>query len=196
MQLELLELTILGLVFLPLAILSILFLLEIQKNESREKLNAIYGFLTFILMFMYFFMNWLLPIFVTVDDIFIVILFGCAFAFLPVWVVSFTKSNLMVSYKIPLAIVFFVIWAVYVIPRLMMTINLSFYFLTTVFAISIIFLLIRVVDDRKLILLLFGLLLIYMERGLSFFDVIIEFSLIIVGLWLVLIWYLLRKRGS
>ena len=57
MQLELLELTIVGLVLLPLVLLAVLSLLDFLKSEGREKMTAIYGFLTFILMFMYFLVN-------------------------------------------------------------------------------------------------------------------------------------------
>ncbi len=196
MQLELIELTIVGLVLLPLVILSILFLLDSQKSEGRGKKTSIYGFLTFIMMFTYLFVNWILPLFVTVDITFIVILFGSAFTFLPVWVVSFTKPDLMESMRIPLAIMFLVVWAVYVIPRLLLATSFATYFLAVVFAITIIFLLLRVKDDNKVILLILGLLLVYLERAWTLFDILIEFVVVTIGFWLVLIWYLLNRRSS
>jgi hypothetical protein len=196
MQLELLELTIVGLVLIPLVILAILFLLDFQKSEGREKMTAIYGFLTFILVFFYFFVNLILPIFITVDVVIIVVLYGCAFTFMPVWVASYTKPDLLESWKLPFAIIFFAIWAAYIIPRLFMATNLSIFFLAVVFAISIIFLLLRVMDDYNVILLVLGLALIYLERGWTLFDVLIEYAILIVGIWLVLIWYLLNRRSS
>jgi hypothetical protein len=196
MQLELLELTIVGLVLLPNVVLAILFLLDFQKSEGREKITAIYGFLTFILMFMYFLVNWLLPLFVTVDIAIIIILFGCAITFIPVWVVSLTKPDLLESWKIPFAIIFLAIWAVYTIPRVFMATNLSIYFLAVVFVISIIFLLLGVMEDIKLILLVLALAFIYLERSWTLFDPLIEYAILIVGIWLIVIWYLLNRRSS
>ncbi len=192
MQLELLELSIVGLILLPLVILAILCLLDIQKNDGRARMTAIYGFLTFILMFLYFLVNWLL----TVDVSIIVILFGTVFTFLPVWVVSLTKPDYLESWKIPFAIIFFVIWAVYVVPRLLISLYLAPYFLAAVFAISIIFLLLGLMEDYKSIILIVGLALIYVERAWTFADALIETIVLMVGVWLVLIWYLVNKRSA
>ncbi|MFX0054876.1 MAG: hypothetical protein ACFFAX_11850 [Promethearchaeota archaeon] len=191
MQLELLELTIVGLVLLPLVVLAILFLLDFQKSEGRAKITAIYGFLTFILMFLYFLVNWLF----IVDVSIIVVLFGTAFTFMPVWAISFTKSEYLEKWRIPFAIIFLVIWAAYIVPRLFMALNLSFYFQTIVYALAIIFLLLGVMDDYKVLILITGLALVYLERAWTFADALTETLVLLFGCWLVLIWYLLKKRG-
>jgi hypothetical protein len=190
MQLELLEITVVGLILIPLLILAILYLLEFQKSEGRAKMTAIYGFLTFILLFIYFIVN-----FLTVLDISIVVLlFGTAFTFMPVWVLSLAKPDWLESWKNIFAILFLAIWAVYVIPRLFMALSLSIYFLAIVFVVSIIFLLPGLMDDYNVIVLILGLALIYLERAWSLFDPIIESLILVAGLWLVFIWYLLDKR--
>ena len=191
MQLELLEISLVGLVLLPLALLAILHLLDLQRSDGRAKMTAIYGFLTFILLFLYFLVNWLL----TVDISIIVILFGTAFTFMPVWVISFTKSEYLEKWRIPFAIIFLVIWVAYVVPRLFTALYLSFYFLTIVFALAIVFLLLGVMDDGKVLILITGLVLIYLERAWTFADALTETLVLLLGCWLVLIWYLLTKRG-
>jgi hypothetical protein len=191
MQLELLEISLVGLVLLPLALLAILHLLDLQKSDGGAKMTAIYGSLTFILLILYFLVNWLL----TVDISIIVILFGTAFTFMPVWVISFTKSEYLEKWRIPFAIIFLVIWVAYVVPRLFMALYLSFYFLTIVFALAIVFLLLGVMDDGKVLILITGLVLIYLERGWTFADALTETLVLLLGCWLVLIWYLLTKRG-
>jgi len=192
MQLELLEITVVGLILIPLLILAILYLLEFQKSEGRAKMTAIYGFLTFILLFIYFIVN-----FLTVLDISIVVLlFGTAFTFMPVWVLSLAKPDWLESWKNIFAILFLAIWAVYVIPRLFMALSLSIYFLAIVFVVSIIFLLPGLMDDYNVIVLILGLALIYLERAWSLFDPIIESLILVAGLWLVFIWYLLNKRST
>jgi hypothetical protein len=191
MQLELLELSIVGLVLLPLVILAILYLLDFQKSDGRAKMTAIYGFLTFILLFLYFVVNW----FVSVDVSLIVVLFGTALTFMPVWVISFTKSEYLENWRIPFAIIFLVIWVAYIVPRLFMALNLSFYFQTIVFALAIIFLLLGVMDDYKVLILITGLVLVYLERAWSFADALTEILVLLLGCWLVLIWYILTKRS-
>jgi hypothetical protein len=191
MQLELLEVSLVGLILLPLIVLAILFLVDFQKSDGRAKMTAIYGFLTFILMFLYFLVNWLL----TVDISIIVILFGTGFTFMPVWVISFTKSEYLEKWRIPFAIIFLVIWAAYIVPRLFMTLYLSFYFLTIVFALAIVFLLLGVMDDYKVLILITGLVLVYLERAWTFADALTETLVLLLGCWLVLIWYLLTRRG-
>ena len=191
MQLELLEISLVGLVLLPLALLAILHLLDFQKSDGRAKMTAIYGFLTFILMFLYFLVNWLL----TVDVSVIVILFGTAFTFMPVWVISFTKSEYLKKWGIPFAILFLVICVAYIVPRIFMALYLSFYFLTIVFALAIVFLLLGVMDDYKVLILITGLVLVYLERAWTFADALTETIVLLLGCWLVLIWYLLTRRG-
>jgi hypothetical protein len=190
MQLELLEISLVGLVLLPLALLAILHLLDFQKSDGRAKMTAIYGFLTFILMFLYFLVNWLL----TVDVSVIVILFGTAFTFMPVWVISFTKSEYLKKWGIPFAILFLVICVAYIVPRIFMALYLSFYFLTIVFALAIVFLLLGVMDDYKVLILITGLVLVYLERAWTFADALTETIVLLLGCWLVLIWYLLTRR--
>jgi hypothetical protein len=192
MQLELLELTIVGLILIPPVLLAILFLLDIIKSEGRERMTAIYGFLTFILLFIYFLVNW----FALVDVSIIVIFFGTAFTFLPVWVISSTRSELLESWKIPFAIIFFAIWAVYIVPRLLFAMYLSPYFLAIVFALSIIILLLEVPKDYKAIMLIVGLALIYFERAWGFADALTEATVLMVGFWLVFIWFLIMKRSA
>ena len=192
MQLEFLELAIAGLILIPPVILAILHLLDFSKTSGRAKMTAIYGFLTFILIFIYFVVNF----FTALDVSIVVLLFGTAFTFMPVWVLSLAKPNWLESWKILFAILFLATWAVYVIPRLFMALSLSVYFLAIVFAISIIFLLPGLMDDFKRIVLVIGLALVYLERAWTLFDPITETLVLVAGLWLVFIWYLLNKRSS
>ncbi|KXH71683.1 MAG: hypothetical protein AM326_11525 [Candidatus Thorarchaeota archaeon SMTZ-45] len=192
MQLELLELAVVGLILIPPVILAILHLLDFQRTEGRARKTAIYGFLTFILLFIYFTVNFL----VTLDVSIIVVLFGSAFTFMPVWVLSYSKPDWLESWKILFAILFLAIWAAYIIPRLFMALSLSVYFLAVVFALSIVFLLPSLMDDTKRILLVLGLVLVYLERAWTFFDPITESLILVAGLWLVIIWYLIMKRAA
>jgi len=192
MQLELLELAVVGLILIPPVILAILHLLDFQRTEGRARMTAIYGFLTFILLFIYFTVNFL----VTLDVSIIVVLFSSAFTFMPVWVLSYSKPDWLESWKILFAILFLAIWAAYIIPRLFMALSLSVYFLAVVFALSIVFLLPSLMDDTKRILLVLGLVLVYLERAWTFFDPITESLILVAGLWLVIIWYLIMKRAA
>jgi hypothetical protein len=192
MQLELYELAVVGLILIPPLIIAILHLLDFQRTEGRARMTAIYGFLTFILLFVYFVVNFVLSLDISI----IVISFGSAFTFMPVWVLSYSKPDWLESWKVLLAILFLAIWAVYVIPRLFMALSLSVYFLAVVFALSIIFLLPGLMDDTKRIVLIFGLALVYLERAWTLLDPIIEPLILVAGLWLVFIWYLMTKRAE
>ncbi len=189
MQLELLEITIVGLVFIPLVMLAILHLLNFQKGEGREKKTSIYGFLTFILMFVYFLFNW----YIAVDVSIIVILYASALTFLPVWILSLSKPEYLDSWKIPFAIIFLALWGTYVGTRLLTTFVFVPYFAGIQFALSIIFLLLRFADDSKTIIIIIGLILLYLERAWSLFDVLIESIILVAGLWLVFIWFMLSR---
>ncbi|KXH73750.1 MAG: hypothetical protein AM326_10410 [Candidatus Thorarchaeota archaeon SMTZ-45] len=192
MQLELLELTIAGLILIPLVILAILHLLDFSKAHGRAKMTAIYGFLTFILIFSYF----TLVYFTVVDVSIIIIIYGTGLIFLPVWTLSHSKPDWLESWKMLFAILFLVVWAVYVIPRIFTALNFVLYFLAIVFALSIIFLLPGLMNDFKRIVLILGLALFYLERAWTLFDPITEALILVAGLWLVFIWYLLNKRSS
>jgi hypothetical protein len=187
---QLLELSIAGLILIPLVILAILFLLDFQKADGRAQKTAIYGFLAFILLFLYFVVNW----FSTLDVSIIVLLYGTALTFMAVWALSLSKPEWLESWKILFTILFLALWSAYVIPRLFLALNLVVYFLAIVFALSIIFLLPRLMDDYKIIVLILGLVLVYFERAWTIFDPITESLILVAGLWLVFIWYLLNKR--
>ena len=192
MQLELLELTIVGLILLALVILAILHLLDFLRSDGRERLTAIYGFLAFILIFMYF-----TQVFYTMLDFsIIVVMYGTGLIFIPVWTLSLSKPDWLESLKIPFAILFLAVWAIYVIPRIFAAMNFALYFLAIAFALSIIFLLPRLMGNLERVLLIIGLALFYLERGWTFFDPITEALILVAALWLILIWYLLNKRSS
>ena len=192
MQLELLELTIVGLILLALVILAILHLLDFLRSDGRERLTAIYGFLAFILTFMYF-----TQVFYTMLDFsIIVVMYGTGLIFIPVWTLSLSKPDWLESLKIPFAILFLAVWAIYVIPRIFAAMNFVVYFLAIAFALSIIFLLPRLMGNFERVLLIIGLALFYLERGWTFFDPITEALILVAALWLILIWYLLNKRSS
>lgn len=192
MQLELLELTIVGLILIPPIILAILHLLDFSKSDGRDKLTAIYGFLAFVLIFSYFTQSF----FIVLDLSIIVLIYGTGLTFLPVWTLSQAKPDWLESLKIPFTIMFLAVWATYVIPRIFMSINLLPYFLAIVFALSIIFLLPGLMNDFKRILIVLGLALFYLERSWTLFDPITESLILVAALWLILIWYLMNKRSS
>ena len=191
MQLELLQLTLAGLALVPLILLSILHLLDLQKSTGRERMTTIYGLLTFILLFIYFLVNWF-----TAYIELIVILFASAYTFLPVWIMSFSKSDYLEKWRIPFAVIFLVIWAAYVGTRLLAALYLSAYFLAIVFAISLIFLSFKLKEDKNTGILFLGLLLVYLERAWDFFDPISDTTFLVVGLWLVFHWYFQKRSRA
>jgi hypothetical protein len=192
MQLELLEITIAGMILIALMLLAVLHLIGIQKGSGRAQKTAGYGFLTFILLFLYFVINW----FFVVDISIIVVIYASALTFLPVWVLSLTKPEYLEGWKIPFAMIFLIIWASYVGTRLFTTIFSTPYFLAIVFILSVLILLLGVAENRMSIILLIGLVLVYIQRGFTFFDPLVDYMILVAGLWLILAWYFIDRRGQ
>ena len=192
MQLDLLEITILGLILIPILLLAVLHLLDIQKGSGRAQKTAGYGFLTFILLFAYFAANW----FFVVDISIIVVLYATALTFLPVWVLSLTKPDYLDAWRIPFALIFLIIWASYVGTRLLTSIFSTPYFLAVVFVLSVLILLLGVTENRMSIILLVGLVLVYIQRGWTLFDVLVDYMILVIGLWLVFAWYFIDRRNQ
>ena len=192
MQAELLEIAISGLILIPLLLLAVLHLFDIQKGIGRAQKTAGYGFLTFILLFVYFGANW----FFAIDISIIVVLYATALTFLPVWVLSLTKPEYLEKWKIPFAIIFLIIWAAYVGTRLLTSIFSTPYFLVVVFVLSVMILLLGVTENRMSIILLIGLVLVYIQRGWTFFDVLVDYMILVFGLWLVVAWYFIDRRNQ
>jgi hypothetical protein len=192
MQLEFLEIAFAGLILIPLVLLTLLHLLDIQKSEDREQKTAVYGFLTYILLFSYFILNW----FVVVEISVIVLVYATALTFLPVWTLSLSKPEYLESLKIPFAIIFLIIWCAYVGTRLLTTFAFIPYFLAAVFALSLVFLILSLLEDMNYLIIIIGLALVYLERAWTLFDYIVEAGILTVGLWLVFVWFIISRRKT
>ena len=206
------------LLFIPWLLLSLLYLIEARKQEGSERKTALLGFVTFTLLTIIYAMwtisdyvnillGWPTPSFGgPVYAITSVALLGAALILLACWTLAISRPNWLHERKLILAIAGFILWVIFlgsfiygliiVNQSLFLVINPAF--LTIVFIFALAFVLLKATTENTAFILFAGLL-IY-SIGLIIPGIPLAYPIEIqhvtpIGGWLILIWYIIAKRG-
>jgi hypothetical protein len=208
-------LTLYILQFIPSLVLSILYFFKIREIERQEQKPAFVGLITFTLLsililaeticfYFTFILSFdLLPIFGIVTAA----LFSATILLLASWTLAVVKPEWLHDRMQILAITGLILWVsytgTYIFSQITFNINLfliaRFIIVTVIFVFMLGIALLGLKDDKLTFLLFIGLLLVYINSMFGalvlFINITLE-TIIWIGIWLILIWYILTKRRS
>ena len=202
------------LLFIPSLLLSTLYLIDARKQEGAERRTAFLGLVTFTLLTLGYamwtvstFFNILLswptpsfggPVYATT----LIALGGATLNLLACWTLAIARPEWLHDRKLILTIAGCFLWIFFfgsficseIIgnPNLFLTTNAVFQ--TLVFIFTMAFALLKATTE-KTALILFAGLLIYSIPGIPLAYLLEIQHLTPLGVWLILIWYIIAKRG-
>ena len=157
MQLEIIELGMFGAILAALVVLIIGSMLDTRTDDTRKRKTGLYGVSASLLLLLYF-----IGRLFTNDVTILVLLYGSALTFIPIWILSSSRPKILDSWKIPLAIMFLMVWVAYVGTRLLTEFALTIYFVLIIAAITLLILLVTVPSDPKALVAIIGLFLFFL----------------------------------